>query len=107
VPWLYLLLAGLLEVVWALSLKTTEGFTRLWPTVFTLAAMAVSVILLAQAVRTLPIGTAYAVWTGIGAVGAAVFGIVIFREAATFPKVFCIGLIVAGAVGLRLVEGRP
>jgi quaternary ammonium compound-resistance protein SugE len=104
--WLYLLLAGLLEVVWALSLKTTQGFTRLWPTVFTLATMAASVILLAQAVRTLPISTAYAVWTGIGAVGAAVFGVLIFKEAATFPKVICIALIVAGVVGLRLVEGR-
>jgi quaternary ammonium compound-resistance protein SugE len=104
--WLYLLLAGLLEVVWALSLKTTQGFTRLWPTVFTLATMAASVLLLAQAVRTLPISTAYAVWTGIGAVGAAVFGVLIFKEAATLPKVICIALIVAGVVGLRLVEGR-
>jgi quaternary ammonium compound-resistance protein SugE len=105
--WLFLLLAGLLEVVWALSLKSTEGFTRLWPTVFTLAIMAASFILLAQAVRTLPISTAYAVWTGIGAVGAAIFGVLIFREAVTVAKVICIALIVAGVVGLRLVEGRP
>jgi quaternary ammonium compound-resistance protein SugE len=100
--WIYLLLAGLFEVVWAIGLKYTEGFTRLWPTVITLAAMAVSIGLLAMAVKTLPIGTAYAIWTGIGAVGAVAFGIVLFGDPATLPRLLCVVLIVVGIVGLKL-----
>lgn len=100
--WIYLLLAGLFEVVWAIGLKYTEGFTRPWPTVGTLAAMAVSIALLAMAVKTLPIGTAYAIWTGIGAVGAVAFGIVLFGDPATLPRLLCVALILVGIVGLKL-----
>jgi quaternary ammonium compound-resistance protein SugE len=100
--WSYLLLAGLFEVVWAIGLKYTEGFTRLWPTVGTLAAMAVSIVLLAMAVKTLPIGTAYAIWTGIGAVGAVALGIVLFGDPATLPRLLCVALILIGIVGLKL-----
>ncbi|CAM0998847.1 quaternary ammonium compound efflux SMR transporter SugE [Rhodanobacter sp. Root179] len=100
--WIYLLLAGLFEVVWAIGLKYTEGFTRLWPTVGTLAAMAVSIVLLAMAVKTLPIGTAYAIWTGIGAVGAVALGIVLFGDPATLPRLLCVALILVGIVGLKL-----
>ncbi|MCW0203762.1 MAG: quaternary ammonium compound efflux SMR transporter SugE [Rhodanobacter thiooxydans] len=100
--WIYLLLAGLFEVVWAIGLKYTEGFTRLWPTVGTLAAMAVSIVLLAIAVKTLPIGTAYAIWTGIGAVGAVVLGIMLFGDPGTLPRLLCVALIVVGIVGLKL-----
>src|SRR6185503_17732388 len=94
-PWIYLLLAGLFEIGWAIGLKYTEGFSRLWPTVGTVAAMTASIILLALAVKTLPIGTAYAVWTGIGAVGAVILGIVLFGDPATALRLACIGLIVA------------
>ena len=104
--WLLLTLAGLLEVVWALGIKRTEGFTRLWPSVYTLVAMALSFYLLARAVRTLPIGTAYAVWVGIGAVGTAIFGLVFLGEPRTLLRIGSIALIVAGVVGLRLAEGR-
>ncbi len=100
--WIYLLLAGLFEIVWAIGLKYTEGFTRLWPTVVTIAAMVVSMGLLGIAARDLPIGTAYAVWTGIGAVGAAILGIVLFAEPATALRIASIGLIVAGVIGLKL-----
>ncbi|KZC37501.1 molecular chaperone [Rhodanobacter sp. FW510-R12] len=103
--WIYLLLAGLFEVVWAIGLKYTEGFTRLWPTVGTLAAMAVSIVLLAMAVKTLPIGTAYAIWTGIGAVGAVVLGIMLFGDPTTLPRLLCVALIVVGIVGLKLTAG--
>ena len=101
--WFYLLLAGLFEVGWAIGLKYTEGFTRLVPSVLTLASMAASVLLLGLALKTLPIGTAYAVWTGIGAVGTAVLGIALFGEPATALRLASIGLIVAGIVGLKLV----
>lgn len=104
--WLQLTLAGLLEVVWALGLKRTEGFTRLWPSVYTLAAMGLSFFLLAKAVRTLPIGTAYAVWVGIGAVGTALVGLIFFGEPRTLLRMGSLMLIVAGVVGLRLAEGR-
>ena len=100
--WIYLLLAGLFEIVWAIGLKYTEGFTRLWPTVVTIAAMVVSMGLLGIAAKDLPIGTAYAVWTGIGAVGAAILGIVLFAEPATALRIASIGLIVAGVIGLKL-----
>src|SRR5687768_7703871 len=102
--WLYLFVAGLLEVAWAVGLKYTEGFTRLWPSVWTLAALALSMLLLAAAVRTLPLGTAYAVWTGIGAVGTALLGIILFGESASAARLACIGLILAGLVGLKLTS---
>ena len=102
--WLYLLLAGLMEVAWAVGLKYTEGFTRLWPSVWTAVALALSMVLLAAAVRTLPLGTAYAVWTGIGAVGTAALGVVLFGESASAARVACIGLILAGLVGLKLTS---
>lgn len=102
-PWLYLGLAGLLEIVWAVGLKYTVGFTRLWPSVVTIFAMVASVWLLAVAVKTIPVGTGYAVWTGIGAVGTAILGIVLFAEPATGARLACIGLIVAGILGLKIV----
>lgn len=102
--WLLLLIAGLLEVVWAIGLKYTEGFTRLWPSVGTGAAMVASVVLLGLAMRTLPVGTAYAVWTGIGAVGTVILGIVLFAEPATAARLGCVALIVAGIAGLKLTS---
>ena len=101
--WLLLGVAGLFEVAWAIGLKYTQGFTRLWPSVLTLLAMAVSIVLLALAMRTLPVGTAYAVWTGIGAVGTVLLGILLFGEPASAARLACIGLILAGIVGLKLV----
>lgn len=101
-PWILLFVAGLFEVGWAIGLKYTHGFSRLWPSVFTVAAMALSLYLLALALKSLPIGTAYAVWTGIGAVGTAALGIVLFGEPATALRLVCIGLIVAGIAGLKL-----
>ena len=103
-PWISLLVAGLLEVAWATGLKFTDGFSRLWPSVGTVAAIAGSLFLLSIAVKTLPIGTAYAVWTGIGAVGTALLGIVLFGETAAAARLACIGLIVAGIVGLKAVS---
>ena len=100
--WMILLLAGLLEVGWAVGLKYTEGFTRLWPTVGTVGAMVLSVGLLGLAMRTLPVGTAYAVWTGIGALGTVILGMVLFGEPATLARLLCVGLILAGIVGLKL-----
>jgi len=100
--WYVLVIAGLFEVGWAIGLKYTEGFTRFWPTVGTVAAMVVSIGLLGLAMRTLPVGTAYAVWTGIGAVGTVIFGIVLFSEPATVARLACVGLILAGIVGLKL-----
>jgi quaternary ammonium compound-resistance protein SugE len=102
--WAVLLVAGLLEVGWAIGLKYTEGFTRLVPSVLTLASMAGSILLLGLALKTLPIGTAYAVWTGIGAVGTAILGIALFGEPATGLRLASIGLIVAGIAGLKLVS---
>jgi quaternary ammonium compound-resistance protein SugE len=104
--WIQLTLAGLLEVVWALGIKRTEGFTRLWPSLYTLAAMGLSFYLLARAVRTLPIGTAYAVWVGIGAVGTALVGLLFLGEPRTLLRIGSVALIVAGVVGLRLAEGH-
>lgn len=101
--WVYLAVAGLMEVAWAIGLKYTEGFTRPWPTVGTIAAMVVSIALLGLALRELPVGTAYAVWTGIGAVGVALLGIVLFGESASAARLASIALIVAGIVGLKLV----
>ena len=99
--WLLLMIAGVFEVVWATGLKYTEGFTRLWPSLGTLCAMAVSMVLLAQALRTIPVGTGYAVWTGIGAAGTAIMGIVLFGESRQALRLLCIGLIVAGILGLK------
>ena len=101
--WVLLSVAGLFEVGWAIGLKYTEGFTRLVPSVLTIASMAVSMLLLGLALRTLPVGTAYAVWTGIGTVGTALLGIYLFGEPATALRRVCIGLIVAGILGLKLV----
>lgn len=100
--WMVLVLAGLLEVGWAVGLKYSEGYTRLWPTVGTLGAMGLSVGLLGLAMRTLPVGTAYAVWTGIGALGTVILGMVLFGEPATLARLVCVGLILAGIVGLKL-----
>ena len=102
--WIILLAAGMLEIGWAVGLKYTEGFTRLWPSVATAASMVASLALLGLALRTLPLGTAYAVWTGIGTVGTAIFGIVYLKEPATAMRLVCIGLIVAGIVGLKLAS---
>ena len=101
--WLFLLTAGLFEVGWAIGLKYTEGFTRLVPSILTVAAMTLSILLLGLALRTLPVGTAYAVWTGIGAVGTDVLGIYLFGEPAGAARLASIGMIVAGIVGLKLV----
>src|SRR3712207_9253551 len=100
--WLYLFVAGLMEVGWAVGLKYTEGFTRLWPSVWTGAALVLSMVLLAAAMRTLPLGTAYAIWTGVGAVGTAALGILLFGESASAARLACVGPIVAGLVGLKL-----
>jgi quaternary ammonium compound-resistance protein SugE len=100
--WIILLAAAVLEVGWAVGLKYTQGFTRLWPSAVTIAAMVASMYLLALAARSLPIGTAYAVWTGIGAVGTAILGIVLFDEPANVARVACIVLIVGGVVGLKV-----
>ncbi len=104
--WIALFVAGLLEIGWAVGLKYTEGFTRLWPSAWTLAAMAASLWLLAKALQSIPIGTAYAVWTGIGAVGTALFGIMMLGEARHPLRLLCIALIVAGIAGLRLFSAR-
>lgn len=102
--WGILFLAGLLEVGWAVGLKYTEGFSRLWPTVGTVVALVGSMALLGVALRTLPLGTAYAVWTGIGTIGTAVLGIVLFSEPATVGRLVCIAMIVAGIVGLKVLS---
>jgi quaternary ammonium compound-resistance protein SugE len=101
--WIILFVAGLFEIGWAIGLKYTEGFSRLVPTVLTVTAMAISIVLLGIALRSLPVGTGYAVWTGIGAVGTALLGIYLFGEPATAARLASIGLIVAGIVGLKLV----
>lgn len=102
--WVLLLIAGLFEIGWAIGLKYTEGFTRLWPSMFTAVSMIVSVALLSWAMRSLPVGTAYAVWTGIGAVGTVILGIVLFGEAMTPARLACVALIVTGILGLKLVS---
>ena len=103
-PWLVLVLAGLFEIGWAIGLKYTDGFTRLVPSVITIVGMVASVWFLALALKTIPVGTGYAVWTGIGAVGTAILGIVLFAEPATAARLGCIALIVAGILGLKLVS---
>jgi quaternary ammonium compound-resistance protein SugE len=101
--WILLVVAGLLEVGWAIGLKYSEGFTRLWPSVITVVAMSLSVFLLAVAMRSLPVGTAYAVWTGIGAVGTVILGIALFGESASPGRLLCVGLIIAGIAGLKFI----
>lgn len=103
-PWLLLFLAGLFEIAWAIGLKYTHGFTRLWPSVGTVAALAASMVLLALAARTLPIGTAYAVWVGIGALGAAVLGIVLFGESREPARLAFLALLVVSIVGLKVTH---
>jgi len=102
--WVILFIAGLFEVAWAIGLKYTDGFSKLWPTVGTAAAMLISVVLLGLAMRTLPVGTAYAVWTGIGAVGTVILGIVLFGDPANAARLACVALIVAGILGLKLTS---
>jgi quaternary ammonium compound-resistance protein SugE len=103
-PGIYLAVAGLLEITWAVGLKYTDGLTRPWSSLWTVLAMIASFVFLALAVRSIPLGTAYAVWTGIGALGAAIFGIFLFSEPATFPRLMCIALIIAGIVGVKLTS---
>jgi quaternary ammonium compound-resistance protein SugE len=103
--WVYLLLAGLFEIGFAIGLKYTEGFTRLWPTVFTLVVTVIGLWLLTQAMKTIPVGTAYAIWTGIGAVGVTIAGIVLFSESISPARLACIGVVVAGIIGLKLTSG--
>ena len=100
--WIILFIAGLLEVVWAIGLKYTHGFTRLTPSIITVSAMIVSIVLLSWAMRSLPVGTAYAVWMGIGAVGAAITGILLLGESASLARIASLALIVAGIIGLKL-----
>lgn len=100
--WILLVLAGLLEIGWAIGLKYTDGFTRLWPTLGTVAAMVTSIVLLGIAMKSLPVGTAYAVWVGVGAVGTVILGIVLFAEPADTARLVSVGLIVAGIIGLKL-----
>ncbi len=102
--WIYLFIAGLFEVGWAIGLKYTAGFTKLWPSVLTVHAMIASFFLLAQALKTIPVGTGYAVWTGIGAAGTAILGMILFDESRETLRLLCLGLIVAGIVGLKIVS---
>ena len=105
-PWVLLVVAGVFETGWAIGLKYTEGFTRPVPTVLTLVAMGISVVLLARAVDALPVGTAYAVWVGIGAAGAAVLGVVLFREPVSAGRVFFLSLLIVSIVGLKYTAGH-
>jgi len=105
--WLYLLLAGVFEVAWAVGLKATHGFTRPLPTIGVLLSMGLSMGLLGLAVRNLPISTAYAVWTGIGTLGAALFGVLLYDEPVSIPKLACIGMIAAGIIGLKFLTVQP
>ncbi|HDS0922428.1 TPA: multidrug efflux SMR transporter [Stenotrophomonas maltophilia] len=104
-PWIYLLLAGIFEIGFALGLKYSDGFSKPWPTVATIISAGISLYLLTQALRTIPVGTGYAIWTGIGALGVAILGIFLFGDSASAPRLACIGLIVAGVIGLKLVSG--
>ena len=101
-PWIYLIIAGLLEIGWAIGLKYTNGFTRLWPTVIAIALMTVSFYFMSLALKSLPLGTVYAVWTGIGAAGTAALGMILFGEPREVARILCLGMIVAGTVGLKL-----
>ena len=101
-PWILLTLAGLFEIGWAIGLKYTDGFTKLVPTVLTAGSMLISIVLLGLAVKTLPMGTAYGIWTGIGALGAVIVGILAFQEPVTVPRLIVVGLLLVGIVGLKL-----
>jgi quaternary ammonium compound-resistance protein SugE len=103
-PWISLTIAGLFEIAWAIGLKYTQGFSRLWPSLLTVVAMIASFYFLAQALKTIPVGTGYAVWTGIGAVGTAILGILLFAESTSFARLFCILLIIAGIIGLKVTS---
>lgn len=105
--WVVLAVAGLLEVVWAIALKQSEGFTRLWPSVVTVVALAGSMVLLALAMQRIPVGTAYPVWVGIGALGTAVIGVMHFREPLTAARAVFLVMLVASIIGLKLTSGRP
>jgi quaternary ammonium compound-resistance protein SugE len=104
--WIILFVAGLFEVAWAIGLKYTEGFSKFWPSVFTVACMIISMAGLAYAVKQLPVGTAYAIWTGIGAVGTAILGIILFNESKELVRIFFIFLIIVGIVGLKMFSGN-
>lgn len=101
-PWIVLGIAGLFEIVWAIGLKYTDGFSKLWTSVGTITAMVISVTLLAAAMKSLPVGTAYAVWTGIGAIGTVIMGILLFDDVASTTRLICIGLIFTGIIGLKI-----
>ncbi|MFT3989981.1 MAG: quaternary ammonium compound efflux SMR transporter SugE [Luteolibacter sp.] len=100
--WIILIIAALFEIVWAVGLKYTEGFTRLWPNVATVFALLISIVLLGMAAKSLPIGTAYTVWTGIGTVGTVIFGILVFGDPVSAMRLACLGLIILGIVGLKI-----
>jgi quaternary ammonium compound-resistance protein SugE len=100
--WISLVIAGILEIFWAVSLKYTDGFSKLWASVVTVSGMIASFYFLAQALKVIPVGTGYAIWTGIGAAGTAILGIILFSEPASLPRLICIGLIVAGIIGLKV-----
>ncbi len=102
--WVYIVIAGLMEIGWAVGLKYTEGFTRLWPSLATVAAMGVSFFFLSQGLKTIPVGTGYAVWTGIGAAGTALVGMLVLGEPRSALRIACLVLIVAGIVGLKIVS---
>lgn len=103
--WVFLIIAGLFEICWAIGLKYTEGFSKLWPSVLTLMAMGASMVFLAKAVQTLPIGTAYAIWVGIGALGAAVLGIILFNDALSPAKIIFLAMLLIAVVGLKFTSG--
>jgi quaternary ammonium compound-resistance protein SugE len=105
--WISLLIAGLFEIGWAIGLKYTDGFSKLWPSVWTVASMIVSLLFLEYALRTLPVGTAYAIWVGIGAVGTAILGMWLFNESRELARIVCLLLIVAGVIGLKFVTPGP
>lgn len=102
--WFYLVLAGMFEIAWAVGLKYTEGFSRFWPSCATIGAMLLSIILLSSAMKHIPLGTAYAVWTGIGAVGTVILGMLLFGDAATVGRIMCLCLILAGIIGLKVLS---
>ena len=104
--WVYLIIAALFECGWAIGLKYTDGFTKVWPSTFTIIAMIVSFHFLSLAMKTIPVGTAYAIWTGIGTVGVAILGMVLFGESKDILRILCIGLIIAGVVGLKVFSGH-
>ena len=105
-PWVFLIVAGVLEIGWAVGLKYTHGFTRLWPSVFTATAMAGSFVLLASALKTIPVGTAYAIWTGIGAAGTALVGMLWLGESREVSRIVCLVLIVSGVIGLKVFQAK-